>query len=196
MQMMAGALSDGGGSRCPKSSACGTFGGMPTGDASGQDQDCLLQGRKTQRLISEHTIGIPRILLQAKGCNEPEAQMFTGFGPQVSASSSQSHAAENQGASHTPTHSYTAGGYSPRDQSNPTRLVELLWALLAIRYAFGVEVCQRYADSVGMRKYKRYNGRKIQAGQMIGPLPTSGANCSYTGIKVLSARLPDGSGVS
>ena len=30
----------------------------------------------------------------------------------------------------------------------------------------------------------------------MGVEPTSGANCSYTGIKVLSARLPDGSGVS
>ena len=83
-----------------------------------------------------------------RGAMNRKHKMFTGFGPQVSASS-QSHAAENQGASHTPTHSYTTGGYSPRDQSNPTRLVELLWALLAICYAFGVEVCQRYADSVG-----------------------------------------------
>ena len=124
-------------------------------------------------------------------------KMFTGFGPQVSASSLK---AMRQKISELRIRRRTHIRLAViAREINP---ILQGWLNYYGRYwPSGMHSVWKYVNATliawAMRKYKRYNRRKIQAGQMVrGPLPTSGANCSYTGIKVLSARLPDGSGVS
>ena len=123
---------------------------MWSGNASGQDQDCLLQGRSAQRTVSEYAVRFPRVHLSTSASEESQAQQyvceFHSGGQQLSA---EVNAASDPQAELPKSNKPESGGYSPSAQPDSQGLVGVLRAILSVGVVSGPAALQQDVGSLG-----------------------------------------------